>query len=602
MATLALPWRRSAARRVAAVRRGLTTDWYAAHHLRRVVWYLVFAAVAAGLLGMAVLWIGEAAVLLPVAAAALAAIVWRPQIGLFALVGLTLLFEINSPDPLMLPGRYLHYGLQSSLGISGFIASPLELLLILSAVIWLIKGIVSRNLAFRGGDLGWFTALFFAALMAGLVRGAAGGGDLYVAFWEVRSLLYLGVGYLLAANLIRTRRDVSILVTLFLVASGVYAVEGAMRYIVWIRPDTLGVAPEFNYSHEVVIFLAVLVLQGIIQVVVGGPLWRRILGLALLPLGMVTLLATQRRAGYIALAIAFLLMTIPWMVRHRKAVLLILMPAVIGAAIYLPVFWNNTGFLGQPARAVRSLSAPDARDASSNEYRDMELVNVIGTIRADPLLGVGFGRPFTFYVPLPDLSWWPFWRYQPHHNILWMWLKIGAPGFALFFLLMMGALSLASSRALTLSDPSLITFAYIAIVGIVATMVFCWVDLGLTNGRVTLYLGVVLGVLAVLRQIDAEAPVPPAARPRWGRAGAAAVAADVAAASAPGAPVAASTQDVPAGRPGAVRARWSPADSRPAGTKTGAATGAATGAVGGAPAPDGARKRTPAGVNRVSFL
>jgi O-antigen ligase len=486
--------------------------WNTGHHRRRSLAYTAIAMLTAMLLGMAVLRVGVAAVVLPVAAAALAAIIWRPQVGLYALVAFNLIFEMNSPDPLMLPGRYLHYGLQSSLGISGFIASPLELLLVLMAAVWFIKGLVSRTLRFRGGDLGWSAALFFMALVAGVVRGAAGGGDMYIAFWEVRSLLYLGIAYILAANLIRTRRDVATLVAVFLVANGVYALEGALRYVLWIRPDTLGVAAEFNYGHEVVIFLAVLVLQAVVQVVVGGPLWRRVFGLLLLPLGVFTLLATERRAGYIALAIAFLMMTIHWLVRHRKAVMLILVPAVVGASIYLPIFWNNTGILGQPARAVRSLTAPDARDASSNEYRDLELVNVLQTIRADPLLGVGFGRPFTFYVPLPDLSWWPFWHFQPHHKILWMWLKVGAPGFAVFLLLMMGALALASSRALTLSDPTLTTFAYIALVSIVTTMVFCYVDLGLTNGRVTSFLGVVLGVLAVLRQIDRE-PVAQAVGP-----------------------------------------------------------------------------------------
>jgi len=511
-------WRQSAARRLAAGRRGLSATWYAGHQRRRVLSYTGLAILAAILLGMAVLRIGAVAVVLPVAAVALAAIVWRPQVGLYTLVAFNLIFEMNSPDPLMLPGRYLHFGLQSSLGISGFIASPLELLLVLMAVVWFIKGLVSRTLSFRGGDLGWYTGLFFLALVVGLVRGSAGGGDMYVAFWEVRSLLYLGIAYILATNLIRTRRDVATMVVVFLVANGLYALEGALRYALWIRSDTLGVASEFNYGHEVVIFLSVLVLQGIVQVVVGGPLWRRIFGIMLLPLGMFTLLATQRRAGYIALAIAFLLMTIPWLVRHRKAVMLILVPAVVAASIYLPIFWNNTGILGQPARAVRSLTSPDARDASSNVYRDMELVNVRETIRADPLLGVGFGRPFTFYIPLPDLSWWPFWHFQPHHNILWMWLKIGAPGFAVFFLLMMGALSLASSRALTLSDPTLITFAYIALVSVVATLVFCYVDLGLTNGRVTSFLGVVLGVLSVLRQIDQEPAAQAVGRNRTGQA------------------------------------------------------------------------------------
>lgn len=270
----------------------------------------------------------------------------------------------------------------------------------------------------------------------------------------------------------------------------------------------MDVPQEFAFSREIVIFLGVLILQALIGLVVGGPRWMRILAVLVVPIAMFTLLATQRRSGPIALAIAFVLIALPWLIRHRKAILLILVPGLIASAIYLPLFWNNTGMLGQPARAVRSLSAPDERDASSNDYRAQEAINVRETIRSDPLLGVGFGREFLFVVPLADLSWWPFWKYQPHHNFLWVWLKVGAPGFTVFCILMFGALALASSRALTLRDTSLITFAYIGMASVITTLVFCYVDLGLTNGRVTTFLGVVLGVLAVLRKIEEDDPPP----------------------------------------------------------------------------------------------
>ena len=102
------------------------------------------------------------------------------------------------------------------------------------------------------------------------------------------------------------------------------------------------------------IFLAVLLLQAMAQLVVGGPLWRRSFGLALVPIALFTMFATQRRAGQIALAVAFVLITLPWLVRHRKAVILILLPGLFAAGVYLPIFWNNTGFLGsRPARCAR---------------------------------------------------------------------------------------------------------------------------------------------------------------------------------------------------------------------------------------------------------
>jgi hypothetical protein len=509
-------------RRTAQRPRGLSTASYEAHARRRVFWYATAALLSAVGLSYAVVQWGVAVVVLPVAVAALAAIAWRPKAGLYLVLLLVLLFEMASPDPLMEPGRYIHFGLQSSLGISGFIFSPVELLMIFTAAIWLIHGLVTRRLDYRGGDLGWPMALFFLSLVGGLLRGAAGAGDMYIAFWEVRSLLYFGGCYLLTANLIRTKRDVGALLTIMLIGNGLYAAEGAFRYVALIRTEALGVADEFNYSHEVVIFLSVLILQALVQFVVGGSVWRRACGLLLAPLAMFTLLGTQRRAGYIALAIAFVPMALPWVVRHRKAVFLLLLPGLIGAAIYLPIFWNNTGFLGQPARAVKSLIAPDARDASSNEYRDLEKINVKATIRSDPLLGVGFGRPFLFVVPLPDLSWWPFWHYQPHHNFLWVWLKVGAPGFMLFCLMMFSALALAGARVLTLADRTLTAFACVAIAAIVTSLVFCYVDLALTNGRVTIFLGSIIGVLSVLRQIDQPDPVPAPVQRRpliWSRYG-----------------------------------------------------------------------------------
>jgi O-antigen ligase len=169
--------------------------------------------------------------------------------------------------------------------------------------------------------------------------------------------------------------------------------------------------------------------------------------------------------------------------------------------MYLPLFCNNTSMLGQPARAVRSISQPDERDAASNQYRDLEAINVQAGIASNPLLGVGFGQPFPFVVQLPDLSWWAFWHYEPHHNILWVWLKTGAIGFALFFTMMGSGIAHAARMAVKLRDSELRGFALLVMAAIVMTLVFCYVDLGLVSGRVTIFVGTLLGCLSVLDRI-----------------------------------------------------------------------------------------------------
>jgi O-antigen ligase len=343
--------------------------------------------------------------------------------------------------------------------------------------------------------------LFLFALIAGLVRGIAGGGDANVALWESRFLFYSVLCYIIAANTVRTRRQLTILVMLTVICTGLFAIEGAYRRIALIDTGKLGVIPEFAYAHNDVIFLGSVPLIVLAQWAFGARAWQRWLGLLIVPIAFFTLLATERRAGFIALIISFLAFGLIFMVAHRKAFFLAIVPLLIGLAIYLPVFWNNTTLIGQPARAVRSLSQPDARDASSNLYRDLEKINVQSTIHSNPIFGVGFGRPYDFVVPLPDLSWWQFWHYEPHHNILWVWLKLGTAGFIIFWTLMATALGRAAHAVRTLRAPEARVFALVALCAIVMTVSFCYVDLGLVSGRVTVFLGTALGTLSILHQL-----------------------------------------------------------------------------------------------------
>jgi hypothetical protein len=483
----------------------LSTAWYIGAHRRRVT-TLAVLTVFASLISIALvllLHIMSAVVLFTWIV--LAAIAWRPRVGLYVTWGLVLLFEAGGPDSLMLPGAYLHGGLSSTAGLTGVIASPLELLLVLTFGVWLVQGVVRHRVEFRPGRLFWPMLLFFVALIFGLVRGQLSGGNLNIALWESRCLFYIVICYVLTANTIRSRHHVATLMTIGLIAIGLFAIEATYRRIALIDTGILGIIMEFAYSHEVVIFLGVLILLVLAQHIFGAPLWQRMLGLyVLLPFAIYALLATERRSGYIAVMVAFLALSLVLLFVNRKAFFLLAVPVIVGGAIYLPIFWNTTGLIGQPARAVRSLYEPDPRDAASNMYRDLEKINVRATIHSDPLLGVGFGREFLFIVGMPDLSYWPFWHYMPHHNILWVWLKVGAIGFIIFWVLIGSALMHGAHLIKVLRTPDTRAFATMALTGIVCTLIFCWVDLGLTMSRVTTFLGICIGVLAVLDQLHDE--------------------------------------------------------------------------------------------------
>jgi hypothetical protein len=421
----------------------------------------------------------------------LIAIAWQPRIGLYVMFALGLLFENVSPDPLMLPGKYL------PTQFAGTLVSPMEILLMLTMVVWLVQGVARRRLDWRSGTLWTPMLLFLLALVGGMVHGVATGGDFHIGLWEGRALFYIFFCYVLTTNTVRTERHLTTFMGLIILCNAAFAAEGAFRHAV------LQLSGDAAFEHVDVIFLGAQLALALSQAVFGGPRWQRIVGLLACPLVIYTLLASERRAAYIAIMIGLAACVLVLLVAKRKAFFVIAVPCLLISVVYFPLFWNNTGLIGQPARAVRSISQPDERDAASNYYRDLEKIDVQAGIDGDPLLGVGFGQPFPFVVQLPDLSWWTFWHYEPHHNILWVWLKTGAIGFIAFWGLMGTGIARSAYLAITLTRPNTRSFALLTMAAIIMTLVFCYVDVGLVSGRVTIFLGTLMGALAVLERIDA---------------------------------------------------------------------------------------------------
>jgi hypothetical protein len=479
----------------------LAASWHVESQNRRIGWLAVLASLASLVFAWLIPRLEFAAIVPIIVWATLIAIIWRPLVGLCVTLGLMCLFELGGVDSLMEPGIYIHYGLQHTLGLSGLIVSPLEMLLLVSLLVWLVQGIAGDGLRFRGGRSGKLVLLFSLALVAGMIRGRIGGGDAYIGFWELRPLLYILGCYVLSANLVRTRRHVRMVMASILIGTSLFAVEGAYRRLVLIDNGAITANMEAWYGHDTVVFLSSLIVLVFAQQVVGTSSWQRLLGLLALPLTVFTMLATERRAGQVAMIMAVLALFLVFLFAYRKAFALIAVPILIGGAIYLPLFWNASGILAQPARAIRSISDPDPRDAASNLSRELEKVNVRATIRAFPLQGVGFGQPFLQVVPIPDISFFPLWNFEPHHNLFWIWLKTGVFGYVVFWALIGTTLARAAYLARTLPAPDLRVVALLAIGGIVSILTFCYVDLGLTMGRTTVFLGILIGVISVLDEI-----------------------------------------------------------------------------------------------------
>ncbi|MCC6178395.1 MAG: O-antigen ligase family protein [Chloroflexi bacterium] len=427
-------------------------------------------------------------------------LVMRPLLGLLSIYAFICIFETQSRfDALMLPGRYVYVGLNSAVGITGVILSPLEILLGLVVLSWFVRMRIERREAVQRGAFTRQMLLFSVALAAGLIRGLAGGGDAYIAFWECRALIYVLLTYLAATQIVRTPKHLNALLWISLLAPTVFAIEGAYRRL-YLVDDGL-IDGDLVFDHDDPIFLDLMLLVVLAQLVFGGSRWQRRLGLAMSPIVVFTLFASERRAGLIGLAVALIAFMVVLAVTRRRAFLMVTPVLILTASIYLPIFWSSTNVIAQPARAIRSIVDPNDRDAASNEYRDLEKINVNATIAANPVLGVGFGREYLFVVPLPAISDWLFLPYQPHHNIQWVWLKIGAAGFVIFWVLIGSALARAAYLTRTLHDPNARTFAFVTLGTLITILCYSYVDTSLVSQRITVLLGMLLGTLAVLERL-----------------------------------------------------------------------------------------------------
>ncbi|HLZ09437.1 MAG TPA: hypothetical protein VKT80_12655, partial [Chloroflexota bacterium] len=167
----------------------------------------------------------------------------------------------------------------------------------------------------------------------------------------------------------------------------------------------------------------------------------------------------------------------------------------IGAAVYLPLYWNNGGTTGQPARAVHSAIAPDARDLSSNQYRNTENANLINGIHSTRSIGKGFGVPLDNAfgnVNITSLD--SMISFVPHNGVLYVWYRLGLVGEIILWSIV-GFGILAGCRLAKRRDRETAALGAIAVCAIICYVLQGYNDLGFAWVRIVIFMGFVLGAL-----------------------------------------------------------------------------------------------------------
>ncbi|MCB9420724.1 MAG: O-antigen ligase family protein [Ardenticatenaceae bacterium] len=440
------------------------------------------------------------------------AIFYEPRYGLYLLVFLTLVGDsgvmpwfpfvknFSSRESLL----YLH---------DSIIISPLDTYLIFTLISWLGRGMVQRKYSFFAGSLFWPAIAFLTFVVIGLLYGLGTGGSVNIALWESRPLFYLILMLILTSNLLEKREHYSWLIWSAMLSIAIEAIHGLYIFITEANFDFSKFDQSFD--HTASIHFNTFIVFVVAAWVFRASISKRITLTALLPFVGLTYMAMQRRAAFLTLAIALILVSIFLLKESRIAFSLIVPPLAAFALVYIIVFWNSSGALGLPARAIKSVVAEDQADASdqsSNLYRVLENANISFTIHTSPIFGVGFGQKFYVVYPMPDISFFEWWEYFPHNSIMWIWLKMGFGGFGAMIFLVGYAIMTGVRAAWRMPGRDLSAIALTATLYVLMHFTFAYADIS-WDAQSMLYVGTMMGIIGSIEHVTSKpVPLPPK---RW---------------------------------------------------------------------------------------
>lgn len=502
-----------------------TADDYADAARRRTQKFLAGGALLAAVVAAAFAALGSifpplvllVAFLVPV-------LIWRfPQATLYFIFASTTLFELAlSTGPNgeayadSLTDRIpIFWNINSIFQVYGhlnFKAVPLnllEVLLLIAGLCALLRSAYTRTASFRPGPLIWPVAVYMAFVAAAWVNGMATGGDFKISLQEIRSQFYFGLAYLMAFNMIRDRAQITAVLWVVVLCIGLKGILYTFRHYVTLHG--LPLPDQGVGSHEEAFFFdAFIALLLSFSVCRTYPKLRRVM-LGLLPFVVLGSLACNRRAGTAAFVIIIPVLAVSAyqaLPERRRLIGLLAAAGSVAFAGYYQAFKNSDSILAQPARAISSQFSPDARDASSNAYRDAENADLMATIHSAPL-GYGYGKHMLHAVPIADISsMYEWWDIMTHNQVLWIWMRVGTFGFVAFWM-MVSAILIHAARTVRSerADPEQKSLAIAGMLIVGSLMIFGLLDLQFSNFRDMLFTGLWSGIIAVLPGLPAVSSV-----------------------------------------------------------------------------------------------
>ena len=452
-------------------------------HFRQIWWtaYLVMIGGGLVIVRFARSRVAEPFVGLSIAVLVVLLITWtiRPRATLYATIFLTAVSDIVTvswfPFAKNLSSRESISYVTDSLTIS-----PLDMSLLVGFFTTTLAYYAQTRRVIPPSPLMRPLVIFTGLVTLGFVRVVLiGGADVRVAVLEGRPLFYVLLTFVIAVHVCTRESDLRN--ALWWALAGVMvqtllSIQYASRLDAAER-DALESLNEHGSAlgHNLLLITAL----GVLVLPTRAAIARTVLLIASVPTVYIVLIG-ERRAGVAALAAAGVLLLTVLFWRHPRRFFTIAPVMVIATIGYLGAFWSVDSTIGFPAQAIKSIVAPaqaSPEAQSSDLYRLIEANDVNFTIRAEPITGIGFGRPFYRPIPLPDISIFELNPYVPHNSMLWIWLKLGVGGFIAVFYILGKSIVLGARRVRDLSNEMDAVVAQSGVLFVVMFAVYTYVDI-----------------------------------------------------------------------------------------------------------------------------
>jgi len=386
-------------------------------------------------------------------------------------------------------------------GISALVMNPIECILGLTTVIFIIRATVSRDSSLRKIPNLGISIIFLGMLLFYTVYGMGTGGDVKASMWEIRALYYLCALYFFTTQLIRTREQVKIVMWIAIISIHIKGLETFFYRYGYLLHFSTGDL-ECIAGHEDSLFFSTIMLLTIAMALLryyGPEFW---FSLICMPFTAMAFLVNQRRIVYgtIGLSLFFVIGLLPK--ESKKLAVKAGIPITIFMVLYCIAFWNSNSSIAMPVQQIKSVFASgDGEEVdTSNIYRQKEKFNLERTIEQNPI-GLGFGKKYLIEVPLDAID-FPLWDYIPHNCIYWMWTKTGFPGFIIFWMFFGLSITQSVIDYKRVNDPYEQSVSLMVITFIISQICIAYYDLQIVMFfRNMIYLGVAMALPVVFNKI-----------------------------------------------------------------------------------------------------